>query len=98
MPFVVADSILAGIHECGRNAYLGWDQMLPLVPGRIPAERQEAGINIDLRFPAAVPVHRVSVIKSDAAQGRSKASLCLVGEIAKQLPNEKGLAIAGLLA
>src|SRR5215471_3723665 len=98
MPFLVADSILAGIHECRRNADLGSDQMLPLVPGRIPAERQEGGINIDLGFPAAVPVPRESVIKVDAAQWRSKASLCLVGEITEQLPNEKGLAIGGLLA
>src|SRR5215471_1204205 len=96
MPFLVADSILAGIHECGRNADLGSYQMLPLVPGRIPAERQEGGIDIDLRFPAAVPVHRESVIKVDAAQGRSKASLRLVREIAEQLANEKGP--VGLLA
>src|SRR5215469_5074385 len=98
MPFLVADSILAGIHECGRNADLGSDQMLPLVPGRIPAERQERGIDVDLHFPATVPVHSISVIKFDAAQGRSKASRCLVREIAEQLPDEKGLAIAGLLA
>src|SRR5215469_12993631 len=74
MPFFVADSILARIHECRRNADLGSDQMLPLVPGRIPAERQERGIDVDLRLPAAVPVHRVSVIKVDAAQRRSKTS------------------------
>ena len=98
MPFLVADSILAGIHECRRNANLGSDQMLPLVPGRIPAERQEGGIDVDLRFPAAVPLHRVSVIKVDAAQGRSKGSLRLVGEIAEQLAHEKSLAIIGLLA
>jgi hypothetical protein len=67
--------------------------VLPLIPGRIPAEGQEGGIDVDLRFPAAVPVHRESVIKVDAAQGRSKASLCLVREIAKQMANEKGLAI-----
>jgi hypothetical protein len=72
--------------------------MLPLVPGRIPAERQERGVDVDLRFPAAVPVQRESVIEFDAAQGRSKASLCLVREIAEQLPNEEGLAIVGLLA
>src|SRR5215472_2368068 len=72
--------------------------MLPLIPGRIPAEWQEGGIHIDLRLPAAVPVHRISVIKVDAAQGRSKASLRLVREIAKQLPDEKSLAIVGLLA
>ena len=72
--------------------------MLPLVPGRIPAERQERGIDVDLRFPAAVPVHRESVIKFDAAQGRSKASLGLVREIAEQLANEKGLVIVGQLA
>src|SRR5215469_13096637 len=98
MPFLVADSILAGIHECGRNADLGSDQMLPLVPGRIPAERQERGIDVDLGFPAAVPVERESVIKVDAAQGRSKASLGLVREIAEKLANEKSLAIVGLLA
>src|SRR5215475_12063226 len=98
MPFLVAESILAGIHECRRNADLGSDQMPPLVPGRIPAERQERGIDVDLRFPAAVPVHRESVIKVDAAQGRSKASLCLIREIAEQLANEKGLAIVCLLA
>src|SRR5215472_5718694 len=91
MPFVVADSILARIHECRRNADLGSDQMLPLIPGRIPAERQERGIDVDLRFPAAVPVHRESVIKFDAAQGRSKTSLCLIREIAEQLADEKGL-------
>src|SRR5262249_38807086 len=88
----------AGIHECGRNADLGSDQMLPLVPGGIPAERKEGGIDVDLRFPAAVPVHRESVKKVDAAQGGSKASLNLVREIAEQPPNEKGLAILGLLA
>src|SRR5215471_6467757 len=98
MPFFVADSILAGIHECRRNADLGSDQVLPLVPGRVPAERQERGIDVDLRFPAAVPVHRESVIKVDAAQGRSKASLCLVREIAEQLPDEKSVAIVGLIA
>src|SRR5215471_12223737 len=98
MPFFVADSILAGIHECRRNADLGSDEMLPLVPGRIPAERQERGIDVDLRFPAAVPVHRVSVIKVDAPQWRSKASLCLIREIAEQVPDEKGPAVVGLLA
>src|SRR6516225_6767312 len=98
MPFLVADLILAGIHECRRNADLGSHQMLPLVPGRIPAERQERGIDVDLHFPATVPVHREPVIKFEAAQRRSKTSLCLVREIAKQLANEKGLTIVGLLA
>src|SRR6516225_8847483 len=98
MPFFVAGSILAGVHECRRNADLGSDQMLPLIPGGVPAERQEGRIDIDLRLPAAVPVHRESVIKVDAAQGRSKASLRLVREIAEQLPDEKSLAIVGLLA
>jgi hypothetical protein len=95
MPFVVADSILPRIYECWRNADLGSNQMLPLVPGRIPAKRQEAGINIDLRFPAAV---RISVIKFNVPQRRSKASLCLVREIAERLPNEKGPAIVGPLS
>ena len=67
--------------------------MLPLIPGRIPAERKKRGIDIHLRFPPAIPVERTPIEVFNTAQWSAKLTLPLVRQIGQQPPDEKGSSI-----
>ena len=62
MPFAVREAVFAGLDECCRDANLRRDEVLPLVPCRIPAERKKRGIDIHLRssggYPDTAHTHR----------------------------------------
>ena len=65
------------------------DQMLPLVPCRIPAKRKQRGVDVDLRFAAAVSIDGAPVQVVDAAQRRAKRPRPLVRQIGQDSPDEE---------
>ena len=68
-------------------------EMLPLVPGRIPAERKKRGIDIHLCFPAAIAIQRIPIEVFNAAQRSAKLALPLVRQIRQQAAHEEGVPI-----
>src|SRR5579872_6592918 len=98
MPLAVRVAVLAGFNKCCRDANFRRDEMLPLVPCRIPAKRKKRGIDIHLRFPAAIPIQRASIEVFNTAQRSAKLALPLVRQIGQQAPDEKGISILRKLA
>ena len=93
MPFAVRVAVLAGFNKGRRDANFRRDEVLPLVPCRIPAERKKRGIDIHLRFPAAIPIQRTPIEVFNTAQRSAKLALPLVRQIGQQAPDEKGISI-----
>jgi hypothetical protein len=86
-------AIPAGFDKRAGDAYLRADEMPPLIPRRIPADREKGTIDVNLHFAPAVPVQRIFIQVFDSAQWSAELALMLVRQIGQNPPSKEGLAI-----
>ncbi|HUK90689.1 MAG TPA: hypothetical protein VLZ81_09845 [Blastocatellia bacterium] len=92
-PLSVQLAILAGFDKRASDAYLRADEMPPLIPSRIPADREKGAINVNLRFAPAIPIQRIFIQVLDSAQRGAELALMLVRQIGQNPPSKEGLPI-----
>src|SRR6516164_5228657 len=98
MPFSAGVPVFAGLNEGSRDANLRAYEMPPLIPRRIPADWEDRGIEVYLRFSSAVAIQRIPIEVFNAPQRSTKQPLPLVWQVRQELAHKKRLFILRQLA
>src|SRR5437667_4418365 len=94
MPFVASVQILAALNEGCLDTDLCPQQMLPLVPTRIPQQGQRCLVEECFQFVTRIPIDGVIVIKRGVSQGRTEVFEPLPGEKRKDARSVKRRSIS----
>jgi hypothetical protein len=94
----VPTPVFAALHNCGAYFHLGWQQVFPLVPSRVPRHVQKSGIYPHLELSASIAIERAAVVKIALAQWRSEATLALFGHEGQDAIGEECLSVPRLFS
>src|SRR5271163_2402523 len=93
MPFTVAQAVSSTPHKRGLDSELRSDEVPPLIPRRIPRDRQRELVQEHFGLAAAIAIDGIAVEELDLPKRRAEAAVATLGQERQYLPGKERVAI-----